>query len=300
MTPTLVYAQPSEAEQHQAEEHFQQGVALHDEGDYRAALIEFTQAYSLAPTYHLLYNLGQESTALKEYVEAHRYFVQYLADGGDQIDEARRTDVERKIVQLKKYLATIKLNVGITGAEVAIDGIVVGVSPLESAVDVSLGRRKIVVTREGYARWERTIDVAGGNAKTVDVELISLAAMSEPAAAESSTSSAFWVSAGTTGLLLAGTGVAAILTSKAKSDHEADVNTVGDIPPEDKLRAISDSADKYKRMALYTDIGIGLSIVGVATTVWLATRDDKKEEPAMASGLQVQVGLSTIGISGRF
>jgi uncharacterized membrane protein len=42
-----------------AGKHFQRGVSLYGEADYRAALIEFKRAYALAPNAAVLYHVGQ-------------------------------------------------------------------------------------------------------------------------------------------------------------------------------------------------------------------------------------------------
>lgn len=288
------------SKQERAEEHFARGVELHDNGDYRAAYIEFSTAYELAPIYHLLYNLGQESVELKEYVEAHKNFVQYLKEGGDNIGADRRAAVERKISRMKKYLATLDFEVSVEGAEIAIDGIVVGISPLDESVQISVGRRKIVVTKEEHAVWERVLDVAGGDEKLVEAQLISLATVVTNQSESSNTG--FWISATATGLFLAGTGAAVVLTRNAKEDYESELNTIGAATPRDKVLAIDDARKSYKRMALYTDIGIGLTIVSGITTLILSVGDDEKKsgESEKAASLQVFVGPTNVGVSGSF
>ena len=42
-----------------AEERFQRGVKLFDDGDFKLALIEFQRSYALAHNYRVLYNIGQ-------------------------------------------------------------------------------------------------------------------------------------------------------------------------------------------------------------------------------------------------
>ena len=79
---SLAHAQEAQADQASAEaanpndtssvterarEHFERGVDYYGEGDYRAALIEFQRAYSIQPTYRLLYNLGQVAYELRDY-----------------------------------------------------------------------------------------------------------------------------------------------------------------------------------------------------------------------------------------
>ncbi len=299
----LVSAEPSEREQKQAEGHFQRGVELHDNGDYRAALIEFKQAYELAPIFHLLYNLGQESAELKDYVQAHKHFIRYLKDGGNQISDERRAAVKRKIARLKKYLATLDFEISEEGAEVAIDGIVIGTSPIDESIPVSVGRRKIVVTLEGHAVWERVMDVAGEEEKLVEVKLISLDSSSTiVVSGGNGKSTAFWISASATGLALVGTGVAVVLTKNAKDNHDAEVQAIGGKTPAEKQLAIDDTAKKYRQMALFTDIGIGLTVVGGITTFLLygSSPSTSVEESPESASVQVMIAPTQVGLFGRF
>ncbi len=289
---------PEASKQKRAEGHFGRGVELHDNGDYRAAYIEFNMAYELAPIYHLLYNLGQESVELKEYVEAHKNYVQYLRDGGDKISPERRAAVQRKISRIKKYLANLDFEVSVVGAEIAIDGIVVGVSPLDESIQVSVGRRKVVITVDKHAVWERVLDVAGGDETLVEAKLISLATLITTESSSSNTG--FWISATATGLFLAGTGVAVVLTRNAKQDYDSELGTVGDKSPADKRIAIEDKRTSYKRFALYTDISIGLTVVGAITTYFLSGDDSSSEEENKEASLGVFVGPTQVGVSGRF
>lgn len=299
--PAIAWAEPSDSDKEEAARRFQQGVELHDAGDFRGAQIEFRQAYRLAPVYHLLFNLGQESMELKEYVDAHTNFVQYLRDGGDEITPARRVFVEREISRVQKYLATLDLDISVEGAEVAIDGIVVGVSPLKSPAQVSVGRRKIVVSLEGYAPWERTMDVAGEERKTVKVQLISLRAIIAPTTpvvvSSSSRPTRFWASLGATGVLMVGTGIAAVLTRDAKSDYESEIGSIDTL--DGKLQRIDDAGQKYKRLALYTDIGIGLTAVGLITTIVFSGKETERRTMS-STNLQMTISPNRVGFSGVF
>src|SRR4051794_16402603 len=64
-----------------ARTHFKRGLELYQDGDFRAALIELERAYALEPRYRLLYDLGQVAYALRNYVDAERYFTEYLEKG---------------------------------------------------------------------------------------------------------------------------------------------------------------------------------------------------------------------------
>ena len=94
-------ARPARADQAQeraaARGHFKQGVELAKAGSYEAALAEFKQAYQLSPHFSVLYNIGQAELALERPGLAVETLRRYLAEGGEQIEPARRAEVESTI-----------------------------------------------------------------------------------------------------------------------------------------------------------------------------------------------------------
>lgn len=312
--PALDLTDPAESKRKEASQRFQKGVGLYQAGDIRAALIEFKRAYKLAPTYQLLFNIGQASAELNEYVDAHNSFTQYIRDGGSKIKAKRRAMVEREIARLKTYLATLLLNIAIEGAEVTIDDVVVGVSPLPGPVLVGAGRRKVLVTASGYARWERRVDLAGEDSESIEVNLLSLGSNSssnssslpivpnpvgrpvENERPSRGLGAGFWAGAATTVVLGVGTGAAAVLTMRAQADYDDELKKAPNT--EARLEAAN---DKLKRMALITDVGIGLTAAAGIVTIVLAIRGaGANEAPRSQSSLAVGVAPNQIAISGRF
>lgn len=77
--------------------HFNRGVELAKAGSYEAALAEFQQAYRISPHFSVLYNVGQAELALGRPVAAVGTLRRYLAEGGEQLEPARRAEVESTI-----------------------------------------------------------------------------------------------------------------------------------------------------------------------------------------------------------
>src|SRR5262245_54854214 len=65
---------PSDAAQSpkikEATARFERGLALYDDGDYDAALVEFSRAYELSPTYKVLYNIAKIERVKNDYSSA--------------------------------------------------------------------------------------------------------------------------------------------------------------------------------------------------------------------------------------
>src|SRR6476469_8681525 len=93
----------------EARAHFQKGIEDYADGDFQAALIELERAYALKPTYRLLYNLGQVAYELRDYTATERYFMQYLAEGKDEIPADRRAEVEQDLARVRARIASVRL-----------------------------------------------------------------------------------------------------------------------------------------------------------------------------------------------
>jgi len=169
----------------EAASHFARGVKLYEELDWRAALIEFERAYSIAPHYAVLYNIGQCHYQLQDYAGALAAFEQYLALGGAQGPEDVARRVKSTIEDLHGRVAQVRVTANVDDAEITVDDVVVGRTPLPSPLVVSEGRRKIGATKAGHAAVARTLDVAGTDSADVNLRLEPLEPATAPRAVAS-------------------------------------------------------------------------------------------------------------------
>ncbi len=159
----------------QARTHFERAVALYEEDDYRAALIEFNRAYSLAPSFQVLFNIGQSHYQLRDYANALESLERYLAEGGDKVPRDRRSQVDGELDELRGRVARLAVTANVDGAELLLDDAPLGRSPLpESAKStlVSAGRHTVRAQKNGYATDVKTVDIAGGDEAHVAFELV--------------------------------------------------------------------------------------------------------------------------------
>lgn len=155
----------------EAGERFDRGVAFYDEGDFGAALAEFLRAYELTGHWGVLYNLGQVSAALSRHVDAVRFFEDYLEGGGEEIDPARRAEVEERLRELRSRLATLTVTVDVDGAEVLLDDEVVGTTPLPEPIYVAAGPHVLVARHPEHGSERRSLMLASETSETVAFEL---------------------------------------------------------------------------------------------------------------------------------
>ena len=165
--PLAAGAQDGRAE---ARERFERGVELFDEGRFEQALVEFEQAYNIAPAAPVLFNVAQVHAALGHAVEAVLTYRRYLAEGGAAISAERRRLVDAEITRLTARIAHLSIRTSVLGATVSIDDVDVGSTPLDP-VDVTAGEHVVAARAPGFETLRRRIRIAGGVTEELHLEL---------------------------------------------------------------------------------------------------------------------------------
>jgi hypothetical protein len=223
LVATLTAALPASAAPKwvEADERFRRGVQLYNETNFSAALVEFQRAYDIDPKYQVLYNIAETYYQLQDYANALKTYQRYLQEGGNKIAAKRRKDVETEIAKLTKRVATLTITTSEPGATVSVDDVVVGKTPLEP-LSVSAGRRKITATLAGRIPVTETVDLAGGDQKTLQLVIAALPAplVAKPEPKPTPSIVPQVISWSATGALAAGAVVTGVLALGASSDLE--------------------------------------------------------------------------------
>jgi PEGA domain len=152
-----------------AKAHFKSGTDLYDENNFRGALVEFQRAYELAPSYKILYNIGQVDMELQDYAGALVAYRRYLREGGADVPPARVGQVKEELEKLSHRVGRIVVQTA-PGAEVLVDDIRVGFAPLPEPATVNTGRHQVTVHVTGHEADSRVIDIAGQQDVTVAID----------------------------------------------------------------------------------------------------------------------------------
>ena len=150
---------------------FQAGVELFKEGSFEGSLAEFKKAYQTSPSYRVLYNIAQVYFELHDYVNSYATLKDYVEQGGSDISAARLAQVEELNRKLEKRIGTVEIVCDVNDADIRIDDISVGKSPLESPVLVNAGPRRIAAVKTGYPVSARIVTLAGMERATVKLEV---------------------------------------------------------------------------------------------------------------------------------
>jgi hypothetical protein len=163
----MALAQPGAAE---SEQHFQRGLRLWDQSDFKGALVELRRSYELNPKPDLLYNVAFVLVRLGDPVPAVEALDRVLKDPGslapERVETARRARDEQAshIGQL-----LVKSNVDAT---ISLDGVDIGRAPMTAAVPVGRGSHWLAASAEGHAPLVDRFEIAGGQTLELPMNLV--------------------------------------------------------------------------------------------------------------------------------
>jgi hypothetical protein len=292
---------------------FERGIEFFHEGDYEAAMIHFRKAYELEPNWRVLYNVAQTSKELRDYAGALASYRRYLEEGGAEIGAQRRAEVDASIEALADRVATVTIAANVEGADVSIDDVFVGKTPLNEPLVVNAGRRKLSVQRAGYAPLTRYEDLAGTERRTIEVELVplslgpqetpetgapaSVAPPVEGSPPPSESSAVPWVLLAAT----AGAGVATGVFGGLALSKNSELDEALDTFPSSE-GAIDDARSDARTFAALTDVFGVLTIVGAGATVaaFVVTSSDDAASSGAPPAVRVSVGPGSVRLSGQY
>lgn len=296
--------------------HFQRGVAFYKDRDYRSALVEFQEAYRVAPNYRLMFNIGKTHAELLDFAGALTAFREYLAEGGIEITAARRTEVETDLRRLVGHVASLEIIVNEADATLVAEGdrrVDLGTSPRAQPALLNSGTWTISARKSGFATAEEKVVVGGGEKKTVRltlaptvaraivVETVAPRAASEPDVPPPSgvpesqrPMTAVYAGAAVTVTLAVGAVVTGVLAVRAKSDYDAALTRFGSMPAD-----VSGARTRTRTLALATDVLGGAAIAGaIVTAVLYLVRPPPTKTATPARG--ATVSFDGLGAHGAF
>jgi tetratricopeptide (TPR) repeat protein len=153
-----------------ARAHFDKGLAASTDQRFGEAVVEFERAFELWPDFRVLYNIGNVRVALGRFTEAVDAYQAYLDKGAAEIPEARQREVRDAIAAQQAHVATITVHAAVDGAEIRLDGRLVGLSPLPAPVRVNEGKHTLEALLPGRPTQLRELDLPGASALEVTLE----------------------------------------------------------------------------------------------------------------------------------
>jgi hypothetical protein len=306
----------------EAKQRYLQGVDLFEEGDYQNALIAFKKSYELVPNFNVLYNIGQTYFQLQDYANALKTLGQYLDDGGKRIPASRRAEVEGDVDKLKSRVATVTIKVSVPGADILVDDVKVGQSPLSGPITVSAGRRRFDAQKQGFRATQKVEDIAGQESKEIAIDLqpstTVIREVDDGGKGNGDTRIVFVPGKGSeepgppvlpiilwsvTGAFGIGAGVFGGIALANDSDLQSLKQEPGHTPAE-----LEDAASSTRTMAIVSDVMLGATVVAAGFATYFTIdavlsapekkADDTSAPPASTTSLRVGPGFA--GVVGTF
>jgi len=141
-------------------------VILYGAGDYKGALKNFLKSYELKPHYKIKFNIGLCYQKTGKNAAAANELHLYLIEQGDD------PDTMKILEKLQEKTGILYIGVDTEGADVFVDKISYGKSPLNRAIYVEPGEHTIEVGAADGSVWSGTVDLQAGTSFQVNVVLV--------------------------------------------------------------------------------------------------------------------------------
>jgi len=150
---------------------FQEGVRQFAEQHFAEALEAFRRAYRIRPHPSVLVNIANCHVSLEQPQQAVTLFERYLADPSTNITPAQRSEIEQALESARRRLATVTLHIVPAGAEVFLDGDLVGSAPLRRPLQTGPGPHVFEARLAGVGTQQYQARLAAGGQLTITLDL---------------------------------------------------------------------------------------------------------------------------------
>jgi hypothetical protein len=304
--PPRAEAQESDALTDRARQLFADGVNAANAGKWADAHAAFLAAWGLKPHYQIASNLGVACLRVGKPRDAAEYLTRYLREApATKVQERQRA--EASLQEARAQVAAVTVEVAPGGADVTVDGAIVGRAPLADAVFLDPGRHEIGAKLDGYVPQARPIDATAGGTETVVIKLqrppapdarragAERSVVPAPEVARDGGRTAVLVGGGiVTGVGIAAGVVFTLVANGKASDARLQWRAVdamaggavdcaspaGSAQSQQcsKLRSLVDDKYLFSNLALWSFIGAGASAVGTLGYTWLAGAPSEPEQ----------------------
>jgi hypothetical protein len=150
---------------------FAQGNQLYDQGRYADAEAAYIEAWKLKKSFDVAGNLGNLEADLKKWRPAAEYIAYAIREFPAGGKPGLRDELLRRLAEAKAQVGALRVQVNRPGAEVYVDGVSVGVTPLPDEVFVEPGNHLVEVRLEGLPPAQANVAATRGRTDDVVVNL---------------------------------------------------------------------------------------------------------------------------------
>jgi hypothetical protein len=140
----------SEALQGEAKEDYVAARILFNDEDFTGALVKFQRAFERAGDPRLLWNMAACEKNMRHYANVLRLLERYEREGGAYMSTGHRAEFTDVLKTVRLLVSRVQIQLEPDGAQVFLDDVLVGTTPLAQPLLVDLGLRKIRIHKAGY------------------------------------------------------------------------------------------------------------------------------------------------------
>ncbi len=145
---------------------------LYEDGDFQGALTKLEAAHQGSKDPRLLWNMASCEKELRHYSNVIALLERYLREGAALITDEERAATGQLVETVRAFVNELTLSTDPAGADVSIDGVKVGTTPLEHPLRIDMGKRRLGLRKEGFLPHEAELDLVGGKNLTLAIELM--------------------------------------------------------------------------------------------------------------------------------
>ena len=152
---------------------YEEGKALFAREQFSAAAEAFGRVYEHAADARLLWNIAACEKKMRHYAKSLLLVQRYLVSEGERLDDGDRLEAERLIAALRPFTAPISVRSDEPGAEIFVDDVLVGTTPLPLVL-VDIGFRQVRARKAGFLEVTDDTFVDGRSPVAVVVVVVRL------------------------------------------------------------------------------------------------------------------------------
>ena len=156
----------------EAEEHYLRGKVLLKNGDVKGAYLEYRASWDLKQSYDIAANLGNLELEQGLPRDAAEHLAFALRTVAVNVPEEKVAAIRGLLDRARRLVGTATVKVNIAGAEILVDGLPVGRSPLSDELFIDPGKRTIEARLSPYVPAKNVVDVVRGGTVPVTLELL--------------------------------------------------------------------------------------------------------------------------------
>lgn len=150
---------------------YESGRLLFQDSDFAGALVKFEGAFEKSKDVRLLWNMAACEKNLRHYARVLSLVRRYLAEGGDKLTEQDKLEASELLKNIEPLTSSLRFRVDVDGAEVTVDDVAVGTTPIEQGVVVDIGMRRVRIAKPEHKDFVAQVPVGGSPELVVEAKL---------------------------------------------------------------------------------------------------------------------------------